>query len=142
MKRYNITVNGKTYAVEVEEVGGAISKAAPAPVQSAPSVPAEVLAPVAKVEPVQAVKNQPAVENSTKEVPIEGGEVISCPMPGTIIAVNVKPGDMVKTRDVLFVLEAMKMENEIMAPHDCRIGQVGVTKGAAVNTGDMLAVLI
>ena len=70
-----------------------------------------------------------------------GGQTIAAPMPGTILAVNVQNGAAVKRGDVLFILEAMKMENEIMAPCDGTAAGVNVTKGAAVSTGDVLCVL-
>lgn len=70
-----------------------------------------------------------------------GGEKISSPMPGTILSVNVSNGSAVKKGDVLMILEAMKMENEIMAPCDGTIASVNVTKGASVNTGDLLCVI-
>ena len=73
--------------------------------------------------------------------PAAGGESVSCPMPGTILAVNVQNGASVKKGDVLFVLEAMKMENEIMAPCDGTVSGVTVTKGSSVDTGAVLCVL-
>ena len=70
--------------------------------------------------------------------PVAGSKPITAPMPGTILSVNVNSGDTVKSGQVLIVLEAMKMENEIMAPVDCRIASVKVQKGASVNSGDVL----
>lgn len=138
MKKYYVTVNGTKYEVEVEEVKGEFA-------------PRAVAAPNIVSEPKAEVKPQPVSEPVTKEEPKPAsqpvnvsnaeGEVIECPMPGTILKVNVSEGSMVKKGDVLFVLEAMKMENEIMAPRDGKVMQVGVTKGAVVNTGDTLAVL-
>ena len=73
--------------------------------------------------------------------PVAGGEKINAPMPGNILDVKVAAGQMVKKGDVLVILEAMKMENEIMAPRDGKVAQVACTKGATVNTGDALVVL-
>ena len=70
-----------------------------------------------------------------------GGEKVSAPMPGTILSVNVQNGSAVKKGDVLFILEAMKMENEIMAPCDGTVASVSVTKGAAVESGSLLCVI-
>lgn len=116
MRTFNITVNGQTYVVDVEEVGG---------VQTA--APVRAAAPVAAA-PVAAA-------------PVAGGEPVKAPMPGNILDVKVKVGDTVKAGTVLCVLEAMKMENEIPAPKDGKVAQVVVTKGATVGAGDTLVVL-
>ena len=120
MKKYNIKVNGVSYEVEVEEMGGAVvSGPVPAP---APAKPATESAPAVT----------PAAASST------GANSVTSPMPGTIVKVNVKPGDSVKKGDVFLVLEAMKMENDITAPEDCTIASVNVNQGASVSTGDIL----
>ena len=124
MKKFNITVNGQAYEVEVEEVGGAVS-AAPAP-KAAPA-PAAAPAPKAAPAPAAAV---PA-----------GAATVSAPMPGKIMSVAVKPGDAVKRGQVLLILEAMKMQNEIMAPGDGKVADVRVAAGQSVNTGDVMVVL-
>ena len=121
MKKYNVTVNGTAYEVTVEAVNAADIKA---PAVPAPPAPAAAPAPAAV----------PAAAPA-------GGEKISSPMPGTILSVNVSNGSAVKKGDVLMILEAMKMENEIMAPCDGTVASVSVTKGASVNTGDLLCVI-
>ena len=123
MKKYNITVNGTTYAVEVEEVGGA---AAPAAAPSAPAAPAPAAAPAAPA-PAPAA---PA--------PAGGADSITSPMPGTILDVKVAPGQAVNAGDVLIILEAMKMENEIAAPAAGTVATVPAAKGSSVNAGDVL----
>ncbi len=132
MKRFNITVNGKAYDVVVDEVA---SGAAPAPVAAAPA-PAAVPAPAAPAAaPVPAPAAAPA------PAPTAGSTVINAPMPGTILDVKVKPGDTVKEGDVLVILEAMKMENEIMSPVSGTVASVAVTKGQSVNSNDLIATI-
>ena len=123
MKRYSVTVNGVVYDVAVEELDGA---AAP--------VAAPAAAPVAAPAP----KAAPA---APKAAPVAGGKPVNAPMPGNILAVNVKVGDKVAKGAVLCILEAMKMENEIMAPEAGTVAAVNVTKGATVQSGDVLVTL-
>ena len=125
MKTYNITINGVTYAVEVEEVGAA-SVAAPAPT-AAPAAPKAAAPAAAPAAP--------------KAVAKAGSVTIKAPMPGNIMKVNVKPGDAVKKGDVLVVLEAMKMENDVCAPEDGTVASVEVAKGATVETDAVLVTL-
>ena len=124
MKKYNITVNGTTYEVFVEE---ADASAAPAPVAQAVKVPtaAPAAAPVAP-------KAAPAAAGAT---------AVTAPMPGTILQVKATAGQSVKKGDVICVLEAMKMENDIPAPCDGVIASISVQKGASVAAGDVLASL-
>ena len=116
MKKYRVNVNGTVYEVELEEITG-----------GAAAAPAAAAAPVAT----------PAAPASAPA----GGEQITSPMPGNILSVNVSAGDTVKKGQVLMILEAMKMENEIMAPRDGSVAQVVVSKGAVVDTGAALVVL-
>lgn len=119
MRKFNISVNGNTYEVEVEEVGGAAPLAAPAPRSAAP-----------------APKAAPAAAPAA--APVSGATTVEAPMPGSIVSIKVKNGDTVKEGDVLCVLEAMKMENEIMAPKAGKVVAVCTSQGAAVQTGDAL----
>lgn len=128
--KYKVTLNGKTYEVEVE-AGKAIlldeyEALAPAPAAAA--------APVAAVPAAPSAPAAPAVS-------LAAGETVESPMPGNILSVNVKQGDTVKAGQVLAILEAMKMENEIPAPKDGTIVQVVTSKGAVVETGSPLFVL-
>ena len=125
MKKYNITVNGNTYEVFVEEADANAS----APVYSAP------VAPTATAAAPAAPKAAPAASAAT------GATKVTAPMPGTILAVKVTAGQSVKKGDVICVLEAMKMENDIPAPCDGVIASINTTKGASVAAGDVLASL-
>lgn len=128
--KYKVTLNGRTYEVEVEagkamlldEYEAIVPTAAPAAPAAAP---APVAAPAAAPAPAAPV----------------AGDAVTAPMPGNILKVNVTAGQAVKEGDVLVVLEAMKMENEILAPKACTVKQVLVSKGSTVDTGATLVVL-
>ncbi len=107
MRKFLINVNGNEYEVEVEEIVDGKT-------QTRPSTPPKVAPPQAKSKP--APQAAPKVEEKKEVVVSEGSEVVSAPMPGTILSVNVNEGDEVKSGDILLILEAMKMENEILAP--------------------------
>ena len=121
MRRFNVTVNGVSYDVVVEEVG------------------AEAQAPVAAPAPAAAPKAAPAVK-AFPTAP-QGAVAVKAPMPGTIMKVNVTAGQAVKKGDVLCVLEAMKMENDISAPQDGVVASVNVQKGASVQGEEVLVTL-
>lgn len=140
MKKFLIKVNGNQYEVEVEEVGvsGAYTPMQAAPVyQSAPQA-----APVAPAAAAPTAPAAPAAQASPapkKDVVLpQGARKVNAPMPGTILRVDVSAGDTVKKGQVLLILEAMKMENEIVAPQDGTIASVHVDKGSSVNSGDVL----
>ena len=122
MRKFQITVNGNTYEVEVEEIGA-----------GAPSAPVSAPAPAAKPA---------AAAPAAKPAAAPAGSVsVTAPMPGNINGVKVTVGQSVKKGDNLIILEAMKMENEIKAPQDGVVASIAVTKGQSVNTGDLLVSL-
>ena len=129
MKKYRVNVKGTVYVLAIEVMDGSAPVAAP---------PAPVAAPAAPAAPVAAPAPAPAPAPAAGPA---SGEKVTAPMPGTILSVNVSNGAAVKKGDVLFILEAMKMENEIMAPCDGTVGGVNVTKGTSVESGMLLCVI-
>lgn len=124
MKNLIVTVNGVAYNVTVEEGTGAA--VASAPVAAAPAAtPAPAAAPAASAAPAGAA----------------GSITVTAPMPGNILDVKVKAGDSVKAGDTLLILEAMKMENEIMCPQDGTVASINVQKGDSVNSNDLIMTL-
>lgn len=129
--KYKVTLNGKTYEVEVEK-GKAIlldeyEALAPAPA-AAPVAAAPAAAPVAAPAPAAPVN-------------LAAGETVAAPMPGNILRIDVNQGDTVKEGQILVILEAMKMENEIVAPKDGTVAQIVTSKGAVVDTGSPLIII-
>lgn len=129
MRQFNITVNGVSYQVAVEETGAA------APAAYIPAAPVPAAAPA----PTAAPAAKPAA--AAAPVAVAEGAKVSSPMPGTILDVKCAVGAAVKKGDVLLILEAMKMENEIVSPADGTVKQVAVEKGASVGSGDVLVVI-
>ena len=127
--KYKVTLNGRTYEVEVEAGKAMLLSEYEAVAPAAPVAAAPAAAPAAPA----AAPAAPVVTGA--------GEAVNAPMPGNILKVNVKAGDAVKAGTVLVVLEAMKMENEIMAPKDGTVTQVLVSKGSTVDTGAPLVVI-
>lgn len=132
MRKFMINVNGNSYEVEVEEIlGGASSVSAPV-VAAAPK----------QAAPVAAAPAPAAPKVEKKEVVASAGqEVVSAPMPGTILKVMAKEGQEVKAGEILVILEAMKMENEIVAPRAGKVASIVVSVGATVNSGEKLVII-
>ena len=124
MKNYRITVNGTSYDVSVEELAGGVAPVA-APVAAAP-----VAAPAAAPAPAPAAKSAGA-----------GSIKVASPMPGNNLDVKANVGDALKKRQDILILEAMKMENEVVAPEDGTVASIDVASGATVEAGDTLATL-
>ena len=140
MRKYLVKVNGTTYEVEVDEVS-TLSGAAPAATAAAPvpQVEATPVAPAANPASVAAA-SAPAAP-ATPATAVAGSTVVKAPMPGTILKVAVAAGDAVTKNQVLCILEAMKMENEIVAPRDGVVAGVATAKGVSVQAGDPLVSL-
>lgn len=133
--KYRVTLNGRVYEVIVEK-GQAIladeyeamaPSAAPA---AAPAAAAPVAAPAA-----------PAPAAPAAAAPLAAGEAVTAPLPGTVVAVKVSAGQSVRSGEILAVIEAMKMENEVLAPKDGLVAQVVASQGSTVKTGDPLVIL-
>lgn len=133
MKKFKVTVNGKAYEVEVEEMGGA---------------PAAAPAPQAAAAPAQAAPAAPATAPAATPAPAVGGPIpegaitVKAPMPGKISALKAEAGKAVKRGDIILVLEAMKMQNDITATADGTLYEIRVNPGDNVKTGDVLAVIV
>lgn len=131
MRKFRVAVNGTTYEVDIEEItdtgGGTTATSAPPAAQ-----------PAARPAPAPAAP----VRKSAAPAPAEnGGGVVVAQMPGTIVAIRVSQGEEVKRGQTLVILEAMKMENEVVAPHDGKVLEIKVEKDGSVNAGDVLVIL-
>jgi glutaconyl-CoA/methylmalonyl-CoA decarboxylase subunit gamma len=145
MRKFRVTVNGQAYDVVVEEYGEAAAMPAPAvsvrPTQyvSAPKAPAAPLVSPPVSPPPAAAR--PAPPPKPVSQPVVGGTAVSAPMPGVILNVLVSAGQAVKAGEVLLILEAMKMENEVTSPATGTVKEIAVSKGSNVNTGDLMVVI-
>jgi len=134
--KYKVTLNNRVYEVEVEQGEAMLvdEYELKAPAAAAPAVPAAVAAPVAAAAPAAA----PAAPAGGA---LAAGEVVKSPMPGNVLKINVTPGQKVNEGDVLLILEAMKMENEVVSTKTGTVAQIVVDKGAVVETGSPLVVI-
>ena len=126
--KYKVTLNNRVYEVEVEMGQAMLIDEYDAVAHAAPAAPT-------------AVPAAPAAPAAVPAAALASGEVVKAPMPGNILKINVAPGQKVEEGDVLIVLEAMKMENEIVATKSGTVAQVAVSKGAVVETGAPLVVI-
>ena len=132
--KYMVTLNGKKYEIEVEEGQAIVNSVTTAPMAGAPVAAAPAVAPAPVAAPAApAPAPAPAAAPAAPAAPADGTNAV-CPMPGTILDVKASVGQAVKAGDVLFILEAMKMETEI------RAAQAGTVRGIAVKAGDAVAV--
>ncbi|RXT58027.1 acetyl-CoA carboxylase biotin carboxyl carrier protein subunit [Lacticaseibacillus chiayiensis] len=129
LRKFKITIDGKTYLVEMEEISGT---------PAAPAAPATPVAPAAPSAPAP----EPAPAPAAPVAPSGDGEVVTAPMPGTVTKILVKVGDTVTENQPLMILEAMKMENEIVAPKAGTVGEIIGTLNQNVNSGDGLISII
>ena len=124
--KYIVTINSQNYEVEVEKGEARVL-----------SITAAAQAPITAIEvPAVATVSTPAADAAPTIAP--AGEVLAAPMPGTILSIQKRGGDRVKAGEVVLILEAMKMENEVVAMHDGTVAQILVSKGSSVSTGDPL----
>ena len=141
MKNYTITVNGNVYEVTVEEGITGTAPVVAAPVAKAAPKAVAPAAPVTQAAPVQAAPSTPVAPKAAPSTSTQGSVKVNAPMPGKILEVKANAGQSVKKGEVLVVLEAMKMENEIVAPQDGTVASINVAVGNSVEAGNVLATL-
>lgn len=140
MRRFKVKVNDEVFEVEVEEVGRPEIKSARPVVQAPPAQPVQVVAPKAPAAAPAPVQ-RPSAAPAAAPGPQGDGDAVRAPIPGVISAIKVSAGNQVKKGQILVLLEAMKMQNEILAPFDATVTGVSVNPGASVQTGDVLITL-
>lgn len=140
VRRFIVNVNGTAYDVEVEEVGGVAGRPA-AFVAPSPYMNAAPMYAAPAPAPVYSAPAAPVAPAAPAAAPAAGQTAVTAPMPGNILDIKVNVGDTVNADDVVIILEAMKMENEIFAPASGKVIAINTTKGASVNSGDCLLVI-
>ena len=138
--KYVVTLNGKNYEVDVTETDAIVTGVTEVPVMVAAAPAVAAAATVAAPAEAPKAEEAPAAP-SAPAAPTTSGTQVKAPMPGSILAVKASVGQAVKAGDVIVVLEAMKMENDIVAPCDGTVKEIVVTKGTTVNTDDVLAII-
>ncbi|WP_159649397.1 biotin/lipoyl-containing protein [Erysipelothrix aquatica] len=133
LRKFRVKLNDKEYVVEMEEIGN------PEGLSFAPAAPVAAPAPVAAAAPV--AEAAPAPAPAAAPVSVEGGTEVISPMPGNILSIAVKVGDVVTENQVLLVLEAMKMENNIVAPQAGTVAAIYAEKGSAIDVGQVMVVI-
>ena len=145
VRRFKVKVNDEVFEVEVEEVGRGETVRSVRPVAPTPQQPVNVPSPVPRVAPVAPASAPPVQRPAAPREPqgtVQGnGDVVRAPIPGVVSEIRAAAGASVKKGDVLLMLEAMKMQNEILAPYDATVVEVPVNQGASVQTGDVLVKL-
>lgn len=137
MRKFRVVVNGQEFVVEVEELAGSggVAPATPREPVGSPGVVAPVSAAVSASAPAPVAGPAAAAARGSE------GTAVTAPLPGMVLDVKVRVGDLVKTGEIVAILEAMKMENEIPSPVDGKVVQVAITAGAAVNQDDLLVLI-
>ncbi|CAM3430696.1 biotin/lipoyl-containing protein [Erysipelothrix anatis] len=133
LRKFRVKLNDKEYVVEMEEIGN------PEGLSFTPAAPVAAPAPVAAAAPV--AEAAPAPAPAAAPVSVEGGTEVISPMPGNILSIAVKVGDVVTENQVLLVLEAMKMENNIVAPKAGTVAAIYAEKGTAIDVGQVMVVI-
>ncbi|WP_159633616.1 biotin/lipoyl-containing protein [Erysipelothrix anatis] len=131
LRKFRVKLNDKEYVVEMEEIGN------PEGLSFTPATPVAAPAPVAAAAPVA----EAAPAQAAAPVSVEGGTEVISPMPGNILSIAVKVGDVVTENQVLLVLEAMKMENNIVAPQAGTVAAIYAEKGTAIDVGQVMVVI-
>ncbi|MGB4433745.1 MAG: biotin/lipoyl-containing protein [Bacillota bacterium] len=140
MRKFRVKIDGEVFEVEVEEVGAQAVQTAAVPSPKKTSTAPSDIPQKKAVQPITAPATKKP-EPTAPAKPAAGNGVVTAPIPGIVTEIKVAPGESVKRGQLLLLLEAMKMQNEILAPYDATVVEVAVSQGASVQTGDVLVKL-